>query len=116
MHGHPRATKDIDFLISTDDENLNNLSKALIDFGGHPLDICHIKTKGNGIRFGVSPIMIEIINEASGISIEDCYSRKEVIVVENTEIPLISKSDLIINKKSAGRYADLADVETLENK
>ncbi len=32
IYGHPRATKDIDFLINTDDENLIKLSKALYEF------------------------------------------------------------------------------------
>jgi len=61
-------------------------------------------------------IYLDIINEADGIDIEDCYSRKEIIKVEDIEIPVISKADLIINKKSTGRQADLADVEKLEYK
>ena len=53
------------------------------------------------------------INEADDIDFEDCYSRKEIITVENIEITIISKADLIRNKKSTGRQADLADVEKL---
>jgi len=116
LHGHPRATKDIDFLIFIDNTNLENLKKALIDFGAPPIDIDYLREKGNVIRFGVSPIQIDIINEADGIDIEDCYSRREIITVENIEIPVISKTDLIKNKKSTGRQADIADVEKLEYK
>ena len=36
------------------------------------------------------------------------------IVIENIKIPLISKEDLIMNKKSTGRLSDMADVEKLE--
>jgi hypothetical protein len=114
LHGHPRATKDIDFLIFNDDDNLKNLEKAFSSFGAPPLDIDYLRKKGNVIRFGVSPIQIDIINDADGIDIEDCYLRKQIIVVENIEIPLISKTDLIKNKKSTGRQADLADIEKLE--
>jgi len=114
LHGHPRATKDIDFLIFIDDTNLERLKYALNDFKAPPVDIDYLKEKGNIIRFGVSPIKIDIINEASGIDIKDCYSRRESIIVENIEIPLISKEDLIINKKSTGRLSDMADVEKLE--
>jgi len=114
LHGHPRATKDIDFLISIDNTNLENLKKAFNDFGAPPIDIDYLHEKGNVIRFGVAPIQIDIINEADGIDIEECYSRKEIITVENIEIPLISKTDLIKNKKSTGRQADIADVEKLE--
>ena len=114
LYGHPRATKDIDFLICVDNTNLDNLKKALNSFGAPPVDINYLREKGNVIRLGVSPIQIDIINEADGINFDDCYSRKEKIIVENIEIPLISKADLIINKKSTGRQADLADVEKLE--
>ena len=114
LHGHPRATKDIDFLVFIDNTNLENLKKAFYSFEAPPVDIDYLREKGNVIRIGVSPILIDIINEADGIDFEDCYSRKEIIVVENIEIPLISRADLIINKKSTGRQADLADVEKLE--
>ena len=39
IYGHPRATKDIDFLISTNQKNLNNLQKALLAFGAPPIDL-----------------------------------------------------------------------------
>jgi len=98
LHGHPRATKDIDFLIFIDDTNLENLKKALIDFGTPPIDIDYLREKGNVIRFGVAPIQIDIINEADGIDIEDCYSRREIIKVEDIEISLISKNDFRAHK------------------
>ena len=114
LYGHPRATKDIGFFISTDEINLINIKKALTDFGAPPIDIKYLRKKGNVVRFGNSPIKIDIINEASGISFGDCYSRRKTITVENTKIPVISKADLIINTKSTGRQADLGDVEKLE--
>jgi len=115
IHGHPRSTKDIDFLISMDDNNLENLQKALDDFDAPRFEIDHLKVKGNGIKIGVTPIAIDIINDATGIDFDDCYSRREIITVENIEISVISKSDLIINKKSAGREQDIADVKKLEH-
>jgi len=114
LYGHPRATKDIDFFIFIDDLNLKNIEKALAEFGAPPIDIEYLRIKGNVVRFGNSPIKIDIINEASGINIEDCYSRRKIISVENIEIPVISKADLIINKKSTGRQSDLGDAEKLE--
>jgi hypothetical protein len=108
------SNKSIDFLIFTDNTNLKNLKKALIDFGSPPLDINDFREKGNVVRLGVSPIQIDIINDADGIDIRDCYSRKNNVLVEDIEISLISKDDLIQNKKSTGRQADLAEVEKLE--
>jgi hypothetical protein len=115
IHGHPRLTKDIDFLVSINNDNLENLKKAINDFGTPDNDVNYLKEKGNIIRYGVSPIAIDILNDADGIDFEDCYSRKEIITVENIEISVISKSDLIINKISSGREQDLADVKKLEH-
>ena len=114
LYGHPRATKDIDFFIFMEKSNLEKLKAALNEFGAPPVDIDYLSEKGNIIRFGVPPIGIDIINDVDGIDFKDCYSRKETITVENIEITLISKEDLIINKKSTGRLSDLADVEKLE--
>ena len=95
IYGYPRATKDIDFLIANDDENLERLQKALCEFGAPDIDMRYFKEKGNVFRMGRSPVQIDIINEASGINIVECYARRNVITVEGTHISLISKNDLI---------------------
>jgi hypothetical protein len=113
LHGHPRVTKDIDFFVSIDNTNLDKLENALNNFGAPPFGTNHLSEKGNILIFGVSPIRIDIINEASGIDFKDCYSRREIIIVDDIEISLISKNDLLLNKKSTGRLSDLGDAEKL---
>ena len=114
IYGYPRATKDIDFLTSIENDNLEKLKKALIDFGGPPVDMEQFKKKGYVIRIGSSPIQIDIINEADGINIDDCYQRRAVIKVDDIEINVISRDDLIKNKRASGRSMDIADAEKLE--
>ena len=116
IYGHPRATKDIDFLVSNNKDNLNKLQKAFLEFGSPPIDIQAFREEGYVIRMGDSPTQIDIINRASGIDINDCFCRKNIINIEGIEIKLISKDDLIINKKASGRQNDLGDVEKLEYK
>ncbi|MCL2008317.1 MAG: hypothetical protein FWG77_09555 [Treponema sp.] len=113
IYGHPRATKDIDFLVSIKDSNLEKLQKAFLCFGMPPIDIERFKEKGNVIRVGNSPVQIDIINEADGINFDDCFLRKEILNIDGTDIFLISKDDLIKNKKASGRTMDLADAELL---
>ena len=113
MYGNPRATKDIDFLVANDSDNLTKLQKALLAFGSPPVDLERFKEKGRVIRVGSSPIQIDIINEADGIDINECYSRKETIKVEDIDIFVISKDDLIKNKMASGRSMDIADAEKL---
>ena len=62
---------------------------------------------------GRSPLQIDIINDATVIDIAECYIRRNVITVEGIDISLISKNDLIKNKKATGRNRDLADVDNL---
>ena len=114
MYGNPRATKDIDFLVAIDNENLANLQKALLAFGAPPIDLERFKEKGNVIRMGSSPVLIDIINEADGIDIDDCYPRRKIMNIEDTDISIISLNDLIRNKKASGRSMDIADAEKLE--
>ena len=115
IYGHPRATKDIDFLISVDQSNLDKLKNALIDFGAPPVDLEGFKEKGYVIRIGRSPIQIDIINDADGINMNDCYKRKKIVNIDGIDISIISKEDLVKNKKASGRSTDIADAEKLEN-
>jgi len=110
LYGNPRLTKDIDFLISSKDENIDNLKKALEEFGAPPIDIEGFKKdKESFIRMGVSPIQIDIIQEASGIIIEECYRRKNTFNIDGLNVNIISIKDLIINKRSAGRDQDITE-------
>ncbi len=113
LYGYPRATKDIDFLIAIDDDNLNKMIKALSDFGGPTAETKHLCKPGSVFRMGSPPVQIDIINQASGINFEDCYKRKNIIQLDEIEISVISKEDLIINKLASGRIQDEADASKL---
>jgi hypothetical protein len=114
IYGHPRATKDIDFLISLSDDNLEKLQNALKAFGAPPVDLGCFREKGYVIRIGSSPIQIDIINEADGINIDECYPEKKIFQVDDVDIYVISREALIKNKRASGRSMDIADVERLE--
>jgi hypothetical protein len=114
LYGNPRATKDIDFLVAIDSGNLAKLQKALTAFGAPPVDLEHFMEKGRVIRLGSPPMQIDIINAADGIDIDECYSRKAKIRIEDTDVFVISKDDLVKNKTASGRSMDIADAENLE--
>ncbi len=46
--------------------------------------------------------------------LQKIFSRKNTISVDDLNITIISREDLITNKKASGRHRDLADVEFLE--
>jgi len=115
LYGNPRLTKDIDFLISSKYENIDKLERALKDFGAPPIDIELYKKENDAvIRMGVSPIQIDVIKQATGIIMEECYKRKEVLYLDDLQINVISIGDLIINKRAAGRDQDITDANILE--
>ena len=117
MHGFPRATKDIDFFVWATPENANKLVRALARFGAPLQDISEsdFSTAGTVFQIGNSPRRIDILTNISGIQFEQAYVNRKNIFLEGLEIPVISVSDLIANKRASGRSQDLADVEKLES-
>ncbi|MBN2626968.1 MAG: hypothetical protein JXA95_09915 [Spirochaetales bacterium] len=114
LYGNPRATKDIDFLISIEQDNIKLLQKALQEFGAPTVDDTVFIEKGNVFRMGNTPIQIVIINHSDGIEFHESYEQRNSIEIDGMEITVISKDDLIKNKKSSGRLQDLADADFLE--
>jgi hypothetical protein len=62
---------------------------------------------------GVPPIRIEILTSVSGVEFESCYLEKEMVRIEEMEVPVISLARLRQNKSASGRAKDLADLESL---
>jgi hypothetical protein len=115
IYGYPRATADMDVLIAIDDNNLDRLLQTLEEFGAPKISKDHFKITGNVFRMGRSPIRIDVINDASGVNIEECYPRRNIAHIDGIDISLISRKDLIKNKRASGRSKDIADAEILEN-
>jgi hypothetical protein len=92
---------------------LDRIIKALSDFGGPTIEAVHLSKPGSVFRMGSLPIQIDIINQASGISFDEYYKRKTLMVFDDIEISVISRDDLIKNKKASGRIQDEADAEKL---
>jgi hypothetical protein len=114
-YSNPRATKDIDFIVSVDDLNLKKLKKVFDDFKSPPVNIEILKEDKGVLYIGSPPMRIEIISNADGINIKDCYKRKNIVEIDDVKINIISKKDLIVNKKSSSRLKDHSDAEVLEN-
>jgi hypothetical protein len=113
-YSNPRATKDIDFLVFNDEENLKKIKKVFLEFKSPPVDVEILKEKNGFLYIGRPPLRIEIISNADGIKIEKCYDKKNIVEIDGVKIKVISKDDLIKNKKSTNRMKDHSDVEVLE--
>jgi hypothetical protein len=61
----------------------------------------------------VPPARIEILTSISGVEFASCYAERQMIQVEEIEVPVISLARLRENKAATGRTKDLADLESL---
>ena len=115
-YGYPRATAELDIWVEINQENAKALVNTITNFGFSKTDVKEgdFLKEGKIIRMGFPPFRIEIITSISGVTFEDCYKRKLEIEEQGIKICLISREDLIENKKAAGRFKDKADLEKLE--
>ena len=115
VHGHVRATKDLDVWVRPHAENALRALRALTAFGVplHDLSQEDLAKPGLIFQIGVPPVRIDIINSIEGVEFEDAWPDRTIARLGDQSVPVLSRRHLIINKKAAGRLQDLADVERL---
>ena len=115
VHGHVRATNDLDVWVGIGSENALRIERALHQFGfaapGLTVDL--FLSPNNVVRMGVPPIRIEILTSISGVEFSTCYAEREMVSIEEIMVPVISLVRLRENKMASGRAKDLADLESL---
>lgn len=63
---------------------------------------------------GSPPFRIELLTEISGVRFENAWPRRVITDLDGVRCCVIARTDLIANKRAAGRPQDLADVDFLE--
>lgn len=116
QYAEPRYTKDLDLWIKVDPNNASAVFQSLKTFGA-PLENLTEKDfseEGYFYQMGVPPIRLDIMMGIPGIKFEDAWRNRNEVDFDGLVIPFISKADLIVAKKAAGRPEDLRDAELLE--
>lgn len=115
QYGYPRATADIDIWMAVNPANAEKMVEVLREFGFGTPDLTPetFLRPGQMVRMGTPPLRIEILTEVSGVSFEECISRRIVREIDGVPVSIIGLDDLKANKRAAGRYKDLDDVEHL---
>ena len=114
-YSEPRATKDLDIFIRTDEENSEAIFRALADFGA-PLDNLSPADfrDGSCFQIGSPPGRIDILQQIDGITFDEAWkNRVEANIEGEIRVAVISRDDLIRNKLASGREQDLLDVKKL---
>lgn len=116
IHGYPRNTGDMDIWYQRDPDNINRLLYVLRDFGftSTGLTTKDLSEPEIVIQLGYPPVRIDLMNSISGVSFDEAFERRISVQAGDIEISCISLNDLKQNKKAAGRFSDLSDLEQLE--
>ncbi|HVH99103.1 MAG TPA: hypothetical protein VM869_10345 [Enhygromyxa sp.] len=116
VHGHPRATKDLDIWVEPTLDNATRVIAALAAFRAPIGDLTaeDLATPGIGFMMGVPPSRIDILTAIAGLEFGTAWSRRVTRKFGPVECPVLSLEDLIENKRAAGRPQDLADADELE--
>lgn len=117
VHGHPRATKDLDVWVRASTDNAPRVMAALRDFGAPLMGLTEsdLAQPGLGLQIGVEPGRIDVLTKISGVEFEEAWPvtiRTEFDV--GVRCPVIGLAELLKNKRASARPQDLADVAALE--
>jgi predicted nucleotidyltransferase len=115
-HGLPRATGDIDIWVRNSRENARRVMSALAKFGAPTSELSEgdFISADMIIQFGVEPCRIDLLTGIDGVEFEEAWANKVGVTVDGLEIHVLSREDLIKNKRAAGREKDRGDVAWLE--
>ncbi len=90
---------------------------ALATFGAplHELTESDLSVPGTIFQIGVAPIGIDIITMIDGVDFVSAWSARLAVPFADQVVNVLSRDDLIRNKKAAGREQDILDVKWLES-
>ena len=111
VYSEPRYTKDLDVWIEASAENAVRVVAALREFGA-PLDGLTEKdfSESGFYQMGRPPSRIDIMMSIDGVGFESAWENRHAAQFRGVLVSFIGKQDLILNKESAGRLQDLADI------
>lgn len=111
-HGFPRATGDLDIWVRNDPENAHRIMSALSKFGAPAQQLSEEDFTSTDliVQFGVEPSRIDLLTGIDGVEFQEAWQNRVRIVLDNLEIFILSKKDLLTNKVATGRDKDQGDI------
>jgi Nucleotidyl transferase of unknown function (DUF2204) len=115
-HGHPRATGDIDIWVRSSAENAQKVLRALSAFGAPISDLTEkdLTSPDMIVQFGVEPCRIDILTNIDGVEFDEAWKNKLRVIVDDVEVEILSRPDLLRNKLASGRDKDQSDIAWLQ--
>jgi hypothetical protein len=116
-HGRPRYTGDIDFFVRKSEDNARRIVAALHEFFG-PLPEIKIENFLDDDRmsqFGLEPLRIDFLVHIKGVDFDTVWNNRMIVRHADIDIPFISLTDLLENKRATARSKDLIDLGLLKD-
>lgn len=111
----PRYTKDLDIWVQPTRANAKRVYKALAEFGA-PMESVTVEDLTNQylvLQIGIEPHRIDVMMGVSGLRFTDAWTKRLETEFDGEPMFIVSKDDLVISKKAAGRPQDLLDIQSL---
>lgn len=111
----PRYTKDIDIFVEASPANARRLRTAVEAFLGPLTDITDddLADPDRVIMMGRAPTRIDLLKSIDGVRFATAWKNRVRVRTPSGSVNLISKRDLIRNKRASGRPQDLLDLAWL---
>jgi hypothetical protein len=115
LYGYPRYTGDIDFWVKPNAENAAKIVAALIEFGFGSIDVeaADLDHEYAIIQLGFPPNRIDLMTSIDGLTFDECWANKEIVITEGEEVNYISLFHLRVNKTASARDKDKLDLKNL---
>lgn len=118
IHGHVRATGDLDIHVRPTKENAQKVMAALVRFGApvaaHHITASDFEVPGMVYQIGLPPHRIDLLTQLSGVDFDECLDEAVSAALGTQHVRFIGLRAQIKNKRASGRKKDLADVEVME--
>ncbi len=116
FHGRPRLTEDLDLFVRPDATNGQRIVNALKDFGFASLQLSadDFEADDRVIQLGRVPNRVDLLTRLYGVEFAEAWERRVGARLGDVEVSMLSREDLIRNKRATGRTQDIADAEFLE--
>jgi len=97
-------------------QNGQRIVDALKAFGFGSLDLSaqDFTADDRVIQLGRAPNRVDLLTRLYGVEFGAAWSRRVAARMGDVEVSMLSREDLIANKRATGRTQDIADAEFLE--
>jgi len=115
VHGHVRATLDIDLWVRPTRDNALRTWRALEQFRA-PLSKMRLDDFAEPevlYQIGMPPSRIDIMTSVTGLDFDAAWPNRVMATFGDVEAPVLGLDDMRTAKRAAGRLKDLADLEEL---